>query len=91
MLKIHRCTSDSVVFRLSGRIESDDVCELRRLIALEKAGSSVVLDLENVTLVDRDGVVFLAQCPGDGVSLQNCPAYIREWLQKEREHDAQRR
>ena len=88
MLKIQRSTNDSVVFRLSGRIESDDVSELRRLFALEKADHRVILDLEDVTLVDRDGVVFLARCEGEGIGLENCPAYVREWLQKERERGA---
>lgn len=84
MLKIRRLTNDSVVFRLSGSIETEDMSELRRLFGLEKANQRVILDLEDVTLVDRDGVVFLAGCEGDGIRLENCPAYVREWLQRER-------
>ena len=91
MLKIQRCTNDSVVLRLSGRIEADDVCELRRLLLLENAEHRVILDLKDVTLVDRVGVVFLARCQGEGITLEHCPAYVREWLQKEREHGAPRK
>jgi len=29
-------------------------------------------------------VRFLAHCEADGVKLDNCPAYIREWIEKER-------
>jgi len=45
----------------------------------------VILELEDGTLVDRDGVAFLARCEGEGIGLEHCPAYVREWLQKERE------
>lgn len=85
VLRIKRSTNDSVVFRLSGRIEADDVSELRRLFAQEESHQRVILDLEDVTLVDRDGVAFLARCEGEGIGLEHCPAYVREWLQKERE------
>jgi ABC-type transporter Mla MlaB component len=91
VLRIQRSTNDSVVLKLSGRIEAEDVSELRRLLELEKAGHRVILDLEDVTLVDRVGVVFLAQCRAEGISLEHCPAYVREWLQKEREHAAPRK
>lgn len=84
MLKIQRSTSDNVVFRLSGRMENEDVEELWRLLALERADRHLVLDLEDVTLVDREGVAFLVRCQKDGIRLENCPAYVREWLEKER-------
>jgi hypothetical protein len=76
---------------LSGRIEAEDVSELRRLFALEESHQRVILDLEDVTLVDRDGVAFLAHCEGEGIGLENCPAYVREWLQKEREGISRRK
>ena len=43
--------------------------------------------LENghdVTLIDRDCVEFLARCEEDHVNLENCPAFIREWIEAER-------
>jgi anti-anti-sigma regulatory factor len=52
MLKILRSVSGRVVFTLSGRIEAEDVKELQQLLALEKAGQHVVLDLKDVTLVN---------------------------------------
>jgi hypothetical protein len=84
MLKIQRKLNGRILFTLSGRIEADDIDELRRLLDLEGAGSRIALDLRDVTLVDRDGVSFLADCEVKGISLENCPAYIREWIGRER-------
>jgi hypothetical protein len=69
-----------VVFALSGRIEGEHVEELKRLFRLEPGNQSIVLNLKDVTLVDQDGVKFLARCEADGWELTNCPAYIREWM-----------
>jgi anti-anti-sigma regulatory factor len=60
MLKIQRSANGRVVFTLSGRIEADDVKELRQLLALETAGQHLVLDLRDVTLVNEGAVKFLA-------------------------------
>ena len=40
--------------------------------------------LREVTLVDGDVVRFLAACEEAGISIVNCPAYIREWMDRER-------
>jgi len=45
----------------------------------------VVLDLKDIKLVNRDAVKFLAHCEADGARLENCPAYIREWIARERD------
>jgi len=71
-------------FTLSGRIEAQQIAELRTLLAFQAVGRSVVLDLREIRLVDRDAVRFLARCEFDGVKLQNCPAYIAEWIAKEK-------
>ena len=80
MLKIQRSANGKVVFALCGRIEDQDVAELQRILALEKANRHLVLDLKNVTIVDRDAVKFLSRCEAKGIQLSNCPAYIREWI-----------
>ena len=49
---------NSVTFSLSGRIESQHVDELRRM--LETEHRRVSLDLEEVKLVDSDAVSFLS-------------------------------
>jgi anti-anti-sigma regulatory factor len=80
MLRIQRKANGKVIFTLSGRIEAEDIDELRRLFELEDASRKIALDLRDVTLVDRDGVKFLAVREADGIQLENCPAYIREWI-----------
>jgi anti-anti-sigma regulatory factor len=91
MLRIQRSANGKVVFTLSGRIEAEDVTELQRLFALERADHHLVLDLNDVTLVDREAVKFLARCEADSIRLQNCPGYIREWIERERERIGRRR
>ena len=84
MLKIQRSANGRVVFKLSGRIEAEDVKELRELLALEIAGQQLVLDLRDVTLVNQDAVEFLASCEADSITLENCPPYVRDWIGRER-------
>jgi len=38
MLKIQRSANRQVLFRLSGRIEAEDIKELREVLALETTG-----------------------------------------------------
>jgi len=73
-----------VVFTLSGRVQKEYIAELQNLVDFAAANNSVVLDLKEVRLVDREAVQFLARCDAEGVELDNCPAYIREWIEKER-------
>ncbi len=93
LLRIQRSTNGGVIFRISGRIEAEDVEELSRLFGLESSDHCLALDLRDVTLVDRDGVAFLARCEADGIKLENCPAYVREWLKqkKGRHHRGKRK
>ncbi len=83
-LRIQRAADgDVVVFTLSGRIDVERVAELRSLFASEAANHRIVLDLQEVDLVDRDAVRFLARCVADGIQLDHCPPYIREWIVRE--------
>ena len=72
-----------VVLRVSGRIQAEHVDTLRELLGREKDG--VAIDLTEVILVDREAVRLLAISEADGIEIRNCPAYIREWISKERE------
>ena len=85
MLKIQRRANGEVVLTLSGRLAADNASELSALLAAEPAGRSLVLDLKDVVLVDRDIVRFLRACERDGIALRNCPPYIREWIAREGE------
>jgi anti-anti-sigma regulatory factor len=87
VLKITKAANGEVVFRLSGRMDLENVDELKELFGLEGLDvkrRSIVLDLKDLTLVDRDAVRFLASCEADSIKLKNCPAYIREWITRER-------
>jgi anti-anti-sigma regulatory factor len=83
MFKIERSDGESVVLSVSGRIKAADLAELEKLLESETGHHSLVLDLREVKLVDRDVVRFLLSCEAKGVKLTNCPAYIREWIERE--------
>ena len=72
-----------VVLRISGRIAREDLDVLRN--ALEE-GRVVAIDLTEVELVDRDVVTLLVRTEGNGIELRHGPAYIREWVTRERGH-----
>lgn len=76
---------DFTVLILSGRIEGQAIAELRRLFELRTDCRAIVLDLKEVRLVDREIMRFLARSEADGVRLDNCPAYIREWMEREKD------
>ncbi len=73
------------VFILSGRIERQAIAELRRLFELQANYCDIVVDLKEVSLVGRDVMGFLARCEADGVKLENCTPYIREWMEREKD------
>jgi hypothetical protein len=84
MLKIQRAANGHVVLTLSGRMNAENVAELKALLGSEGKGRHIVLDLKDLTLVDRDAVRFLERCEADSIEIKNCPAYIREWISRER-------
>jgi hypothetical protein len=84
MLKIQRLANGEVVFTLSGRMDAEQISVLERLFRNEAEGRRIVLDLKDLTLVDRDAVQFLEHCESDSIKLRNSPAYIREWIDRER-------
>jgi hypothetical protein len=73
-----------VIFTFTGRIQADQLPELLTLLRSEFSAHRVILDLEQVRLVDRDAVLFLALCEALGATLRNGPTYIREWINQER-------
>jgi hypothetical protein len=68
--------------KLIGRIRAEHLAELRGQIA---ASAPSALELREVSLVDADAVRFLSTCESEGIHLQHCSAYIREWIVRERE------
>ena len=86
MLKIVKKSDGArTIFKISGRIRSGDLEELRGQMGGHTGG--IVLDLEEVTLVDVEVVRFLGMCEAKGVELVHCPPYIREWVFREQASD----
>jgi hypothetical protein len=73
------------VFILSGRIETPAIAELSRLFELQTDYRNIVLDLNDVGVVGRDVMPFLARCEADGVTIESCPSYVREWMEREKD------
>jgi hypothetical protein len=71
------------VFTLSGRMEAEQVKELRNL--LDHDYRNIILDLRDLRLANREAVRFLRGCEADGMKLENCPAYVREWMDREKD------
>jgi anti-anti-sigma regulatory factor len=84
MLKITRAANGEVIFSVSGRMDAENLDELKQLVISESRGRHIALDLKELTLVDQDAVSFLERCEADNIRLKNCPAYIREWIARER-------
>ena len=81
-LRIERSTRQRfTVFSLSGHMEAEQVAELKEL--LDRDYRNIILDLRDLRLADRDAVRFLRGCEADGMKLENCPAYVREWMDRE--------
>lgn len=85
MLKITRVVGEERVFNLSGRMDADNVGELETLLSQEARDHSIVLDLKDLRLVDQEVVNFLRRWETGGIQLRHCPAYIREWIDGERQ------
>ena len=69
--------------RLSGALRSESFDQVKAEI--ERGGLQVALDLEDVDLVDVEGIRFLNACEAEGIPVLHCSRYIREWMLRERD------
>jgi hypothetical protein len=74
--------------RLSGELRCEHLDQLKAEI--ERCGWPVVLDLEELSLVDIEGIRFLNQCETKGISVQQCSPFIRTWMSRDRKLPAAR-
>ena len=82
-LKIERLAGEhGTTLKLIGRIRAEHLAELKRQMA---ASAPSALELKEVALVDAEVVRFLSACESEGIHLEDCSAYIREWIVRERE------
>ena len=68
--------------RLSGEFRVGQLDQVKTEI--ERCASPVILDLEELDLIDLEGVRFLNACEAKGISILHCSPYIREWMLQER-------
>ena len=88
MFRIEKdCDSGVLRLLLSGRIQSDRVSCIRA--AMNDGCAYKILDLSEVTLVDVTVVRFLICCEDEGLQLEKCPPYVREWMLRERAEGAE--
>jgi predicted metal-binding protein len=85
-LRIERSVRQGfAVFTLSGHMKAEEVAELQARFDADYR--TIILDLGDVRLADRDAVKFLRDCEADGMKLENCPAYVREWMDREEDFE----
>jgi hypothetical protein len=86
MWKVERTgEGERVILAVSGRIERKHLTELREVLTAEAGSQNFILDMKEVKLVDQDAIAFLSYCEAGGAELRNCPPYIREWIERDRE------
>jgi hypothetical protein len=82
-LKIEKDSNGQrTTIRLIGRMKRECIEELKAQI--KTGGTSVTLDLNEISLVDLDVIRFLARCQTEGISLIHCSRYISDWIAKDR-------
>jgi hypothetical protein len=82
-VKIERiCEKAGTRLYVSGELRSAHLDAVRAEIAT--VALPVILDLEEVNLVDIDAVRWLNACHSQGVQVENCAPYIREWMHQEK-------
>jgi hypothetical protein len=83
-LRIERSVRQGfAVFALSGHMKAEEVAELKELFDTDYR--NIILDLQEMRLADRDAVKFLRSCERGGMKIENCPTYVREWMDSERD------
>jgi hypothetical protein len=68
---------------LSGELRCAHLVDLRAEI--EQFGQPATLDLDEVNVVDIDGIRFLNECQAQGIQVANCSPYIRDWMLQEKQ------
>jgi hypothetical protein len=82
-LKIERISAKRRTrIRLCGEFRSEHLDQVKAEI--ERGGPRVALDLEEVDLVDVEGVRLLNAWEAEGIPVLHCSPYIREWMFRER-------
>ncbi|HWW87030.1 MAG TPA: hypothetical protein VNZ26_25715 [Vicinamibacterales bacterium] len=74
---------DGTTISLIGRMRAEHVEHVRAELAASRTPTA--LDLDELRLADVDAIRFLAAAEQQGVVLQHCAPFIREWMAREAE------
>ena len=69
------------IIRLIGRIEQENLETLET--QTRGSGQMICIDLRDVTLIDIHVLHYLIARQREGISFQNIPAFIQEWMRRE--------
>ena len=76
------CEGPSSRVKLAGQIQAHSIDAIKSVMS--DADQPKILDLSEVTLVDISVVGFLIDCEDAGIRLIWCPAWVGEWMIRER-------
>ena len=76
------CEKQGTRICLSGELRSPHLVDVRAEVEL--AVNPASLDLDEVDIIDIDGIRLLNECQARGIQVVNCSPYIREWMLQEK-------
>jgi hypothetical protein len=79
---IRICEKHGTRICLSGELRGLHLVDVR--VEIAQVGQPATLDLDEVGIVDIDGVRLLNECQAQGIQVVNCSPYIREWMLQEK-------
>jgi ABC-type transporter Mla MlaB component len=81
-------SAEFVTLLLNGKFSEEALEALDESISAARcANQQVVMDLSEVTLVDRKAVQYLVDQTSHNVRIVNCPVYLRRWIAQVSDED----
>ena len=74
---------DGTTIRLIGHMRAEHLAHVRAELAANRRPTT--LDLDELRLADLDAIRFLVAAERQGVVLQHCAPFVREWMTRETE------
>lgn len=87
MLKITTVRENHESFRvqLYGQFTGEYVPEVEKILSGQDMDAhKIVLDLSDVTFVDRAAMKFLGSAKSGNIAVENIPSYVTRWIEQER-------
>jgi hypothetical protein len=81
-------SAGGLTLALVGNVSIDVLPQIDRLVGDgRRLQGRVMLDLSEVTLMDRTAARFFAEQLDRGVELVDCPNYLKHWITRETKHE----